>query len=382
MTKGTTSLLLLACFAAAAGVAACKRPNAGYALSPWDATAMSSCDQHGPLARTCSECNGGDLKACLTVAQDYEARHDLSRGYRDLNTATSFYGRACELNYIPACVLLGNHYSVVRPEPPARQDAIKVRDASCAEATAACSKKDALACRIEGMCLSDEWLARKNPPDYPKAIAALNSACELGDAIGCARLGWLHAATSKDESSLTQAFAAYQKACDRELAEGCVGAAAYLQHGIGTPPTPTRPARSPASGAPAARSRPATPRPATTPRCGPSWPTTPPPRPGPRPTPSASTRSTSRSRGRRASAAPASASSPPAPSTRSPPSTRSATPPSTRSCATPSRRGNSRATRAPRSASLTSTTSCSRCARGSSAATTSSPTSGSPPAAA
>jgi TPR repeat protein len=240
MTKGTTSLLLLACFTVAAGAAACKRPNTGYALSPWDATAMASCDQHGQLARTCNECNGRDLKACLTVAHDYEARHDISRGYRDLNTAISFYGRACELNYIPACVLLGNHYSVVRPEPPARQDAVRVRDESCAEVAAACDKKDALACRIEGMCLSDDWHARKSPMDIPKAITALTSACDLGDAIGCARLGWLQAAESKDESGLTQAYASYQKSCDLGLAEGCIGVAAYLQHGIGTPADPDK----------------------------------------------------------------------------------------------------------------------------------------------
>ncbi|MDC0670743.1 hypothetical protein [Nannocystis radixulma] len=240
MSKSTTSMLLLACFAAGAGAAACKRPNVGYALSPWDATAMASCDQHGPLARTCNQCNGGDVKSCLSLAHEYERRHDLSRSNRDLHLASNFFGRACELNYIPACVLLGDHYSVVRPEPPARQDAVKVRDASCVEAAAACDKKDALACRIQGMCLSDEWFARKTPVDVPKAIQALNSACELGDAIGCARLGWVRAADSKDEASLPDAFAAYQKACDRELAEGCVAVAGYLQHGVGTAADPER----------------------------------------------------------------------------------------------------------------------------------------------
>lgn len=240
MTKGTTSTLLLACLAAVAGPAACKRANVGYALSPWDAAAMSSCEAHGPLARTCSECNGGDVKACLTVAKSYEARHDLGRGSRDAHVAASFYGRACELNYMPACVLIGNHYSVMRPEPPARQDAVKIRDASCVEAASACSNKDALACRIEGMCLSDEWHARRDPPDVPKAIQALTSACDLGDAIGCARLGWLRAASSKDDASLADAFAAYQKACDAGLAEGCVGVAGYLQYGVGTAADPDK----------------------------------------------------------------------------------------------------------------------------------------------
>ena len=37
-----------------------KRANVGYALSPWDATAMTACHELGALARSCNECNGGD----------------------------------------------------------------------------------------------------------------------------------------------------------------------------------------------------------------------------------------------------------------------------------------------------------------------------------
>jgi TPR repeat protein len=237
MTKGTTSTLLLACFAVAAGAAACKRPNVGYALSPWDAASITNCEAHGPLARTCNECNGGDVQACLTLARQYEARHDLGRAKHDLHVAASFYGRACEHNYIPACVLLADHYSVVRFEPTAREDSLKVRDDSCAEAAKACASKDALACRIEGMCLAEDWQARKAPPDVPGALRAFASACDLGDARGCARLGWLRAAGSQgaDDPALAEALAAYQKACDLELAEGCVAVAGYLQYGLGAP---------------------------------------------------------------------------------------------------------------------------------------------------
>lgn len=240
MTKGYTPTLLLACLAAVAGLSACKRENFGYALSPWDAAAMSSCEAHGPLARTCNECNSGDVQACLTVARSYEASHDLSRSTRDAHLAASFFGRACEHNYIPACVLLGDHYAIVRPEPPARKDAVKVRDASCTAAAAACQNKDALACRIEGMCLSDEWHARRDPKDVPGAIRALTSACDLGDASGCARLGWLRAVSSTDDAGLSAALAAYQKACDADLAEGCVAVAAYNHYGIGTPAAPDK----------------------------------------------------------------------------------------------------------------------------------------------
>lgn len=237
MTKGTTPTLLLACLAALAGSPGCKRENVGYALSPWDAAAMTACDQLGPLARTCNECNGGDVKACLVVAGDFERRHDLGRTPRDAHTAAMFFGRACELNYIPACALLGDHYAVVRAEPTARQDARKIRDASCPAAQAACAGKDALACRVEGMCHDNQWHAPKQDKrDVPAAIRAWSSGCELGDAISCARLGWLQAAAGTAETSLSDSFAAYQKACDGDLAAGCVGVATYLHHGLGTAP--------------------------------------------------------------------------------------------------------------------------------------------------
>jgi hypothetical protein len=44
---------------------------------------MASCTAHGPQNRTCNDCNAGDTKACLTVAQHYERRFDLSRSDRD-----------------------------------------------------------------------------------------------------------------------------------------------------------------------------------------------------------------------------------------------------------------------------------------------------------
>ena len=138
MSKGTTPTLLLAALAALAADVSCKKQNVGYALSPWDATAMVACDAHGPLARTCNECNGGDIKACLTVAADFERRHALSRTPRDAHTAAMFFGRACEHNYMPACAILGDHYAIVRAEPTARQDAVKLRDDSCSAAAAAC----------------------------------------------------------------------------------------------------------------------------------------------------------------------------------------------------------------------------------------------------
>lgn len=243
MTRGTAPTLTLALSAAlvalvAALVPGCKRANVAYALSPWDAATITGCDQLGPLARTCNECNGGDVKACLAVADDFERRHDLSRTPRDAHTAAIFFGRACEHNYMPACALLGDHYAVVRAEPTARQDAVKLRDDACLAAAAACVGKDALACRVEGMCHANQWTApRKAARDVPAAMRALASACELGDAVGCARLGWLRAA---EGSALPDSLAAYQKACDADSATGCVAVASYLQHGVGAPADPER----------------------------------------------------------------------------------------------------------------------------------------------
>lgn len=240
MSKGTAPLLLvpLAFFAALAP--GCKRANVGYALSPWDATEMTACHELGPLARSCNECNHGDVKACLAIAGDFERRHDLDRTPASEHVAALFFGRACELNYMPACALLGDHYAVVRAEPNARQDAVKLRDASCPAAATACAGKDALACRVEGLCHDNGWTApRKTPRDPAAATRAYASACDLGDAVACAQLGWLRAAGGS-ESALPDALAAYQKACDADSATGCVAVASFLQHGLGAPADPAR----------------------------------------------------------------------------------------------------------------------------------------------
>lgn len=216
--------------------AGCKRVNAVWALDPLDAAGMASCNVHGPQNRSCNECNLGDTKSCLAVAQHYERRFDLGRADRDARNAALFYGRACEQGHDAACVFIGEHYSTVRGlDYYTREQASKLRDRACAAVGPACAANDPLACRVEGMCLADEGPDQPAPRDLPGALRAFTSSCELGDPLACARLGWLRDAKAEDEVARAAALTAYQKACDAEVVEGCLGVMAHKFYGLGTP---------------------------------------------------------------------------------------------------------------------------------------------------
>lgn len=217
----------------------CKRAVGTFALDPLDATGMASCNAHGPLNRTCNECNAGDTKACITVAQSYERRFDLGRSDRDGRSAALFYGRACEQGHDASCVFIGDHYSTVRGlDYYTRDIASQLRTRACERVTSACAEKDALACRVEGMCLGDEGPGQPQPRDPVGATRAFASGCELGDPLSCARLGWMRDATADSDAARGEALVAYQKACDAEVVEGCLGVAAHKFHGLGTPRAP------------------------------------------------------------------------------------------------------------------------------------------------
>jgi hypothetical protein len=231
--------LLLTFLGAATGLAGalagCKRPADIFELEPLDGAPMASCSAHGPLQRTCDACNGGDLQACRTLAFNYEQRADLTRRDRDLRLAALFHGRTCTGGYAPGCVLINDHYASIRGlDVPTRKVAAERRDHACGQVAAECAKKDALACRVEGMCLAEPWPQRKQPRDLAGAARAFASACELGDARGCVELGWARAEVAGDDAGLGEAFSAYQKACTLESLQGCMAAAAHTYYGIGT----------------------------------------------------------------------------------------------------------------------------------------------------
>ena len=213
------------------------RPAEMFELDPLDAAPMQSCSAHGPMQRTCDECNGGDTAACLKVAASYEQRFDVARRDGDLRTAMRFYGRACAQGDAAGCVLINDHYATVRGlEYFARQVARERRDRACGYVDEVCASKNPLACRVEGLCLADDWPLRTQPRDLVGGARAFTAACDLGDARGCAELGWLKAAGSAAE--LPAAFAAHQKSCTLGSVQGCVAAAAHTYYGLGTAAAP------------------------------------------------------------------------------------------------------------------------------------------------
>mgnify|MGYP000526474528 CR=1 FL=1 len=219
--------------------AACKRPADIFELDPLDSAPMASCWSHGPLQLPCDACNGGDTAACLTVARNYEQRFDLTRRDRDARTAALFYGRACVQGYAPGCVVINDHYASIRGlDVPTRQVAAERRDNACTFVAAACdSGKDPFACRVQGLCLAEDWPQRKAPRDVNAAATAFSKACEQGDAQGCAELGFLRL-REDGEGALSQAYAAHERGCKLESATSCVAAATQSQFGLGTSAAP------------------------------------------------------------------------------------------------------------------------------------------------
>ncbi len=214
-----------------------KRPGELFELEPMDAAPMQSCSAHGPLQRDCDECNGGDTKACLKLAASYEQRFDLARRDSDLRTAMRFYGRACSQGDAAGCVLINDHYSTVRGlEYFAREVARQRRDRACGFVDEDCAGKNALACRVEGLCLAEDWPQRTQPRDLVGAARAFSASCELGDARGCVELGWLKAAGA--ETDLPAAVAAHQKGCSLGSTQACIAAAAHSYYGLGTAAAP------------------------------------------------------------------------------------------------------------------------------------------------
>ena len=214
-----------------------KRPADIFELDPMDAAPMQSCAAHGVLQRSCDECNGGDTRACLAVAANYEQRFDMQRRDGDLRVAMRFHGRACSQGHAASCVLVNDHYATVRGlEYYAREVARERRDHACGFVDEACAGKDALACRVEGLCLAEDWPLRTQPRDLAGAARALSASCELGDARGCVELGWLKQAGPDAEQPA--AFAAHEKGCKLGSVQGCLSAAALAYHGIGTAPAP------------------------------------------------------------------------------------------------------------------------------------------------
>lgn len=237
--RHTTLTLGTLAFGLGVTLGGCKRPADVFELDPMDSAPMASCWSHGQLQIPCDRCNGGDTQACLTVAHEYERRFDQTRRDRDLRTASLFYGRACVQGYAPGCVMINDHYSSIRGlDVFTREVAAKRRDHACTHVTDLCSAgKDPFACRVQGLCLAEDWPQRTTPRDPVAAAAAFTKACDQGDGLGCAELGFLRLQDDSD-SALAQAYEAHDRGCKLESGTSCVAAATQAHYGLGTTASP------------------------------------------------------------------------------------------------------------------------------------------------
>jgi hypothetical protein len=164
----------------------------------------------------------------VTLARELESRVDLARRPADANEAARAYGKACDLDYAPACVLRSAVLDA---------DVDPTQEPACASVEQSCVSNDPLGCRAAGLCRTGDPAA---------STAAFSRACQLGDAEGCLHYAWRRAVASfgpsshedssvlfgVDMAAVAEAAAAYRWACAAELAEGCVAVVARTHHTV------------------------------------------------------------------------------------------------------------------------------------------------------
>jgi TPR repeat protein len=99
---------------------------------------------------------------------------------------------------------------------------------------AACNAKQGAACFMLGNLLR----AEAGDTAVLEAMTALDSACKLNVASGCATLGTWLLEDPDDGQRATRAAELLRKACDRGDALGCSNYGAVLEHGIGVKEDP------------------------------------------------------------------------------------------------------------------------------------------------
>lgn len=140
--------------------------------------------------------------------------------------------------------------------PPAVDEAARCRESGdriiCAVAGGALEKQDAqqafdlyvAACtkKAESCSLlvthADQLFKRR---EGPRAVQALDKACQLNSGLACARLGIeLEEGERGVPADLAKATKSFEKGCDLGVARACIGLATMIDDGRGTPKNPAR----------------------------------------------------------------------------------------------------------------------------------------------
>ena len=210
-----------------------------FNLEPDDAARLASCDSVDQ--EYCRRCNGGDIGACVELADDCDRRAQReysSQASELVHLSAMFWGRACELGHAPACVFAGQGLADrVIAAPLQRGSLESLRNSACRAIEGGCDDEHVLACRAHGLCKSRGW---GGAADVQEAARALERACLNDDHESCAMLGELRGRFARDNEAFRAAFEAYKAACDHEADKGCLGVIAHLYYGIGVQPDSER----------------------------------------------------------------------------------------------------------------------------------------------
>ncbi|MCV2503355.1 MAG: sel1 repeat family protein [Neisseriaceae bacterium] len=164
---------------------------------------FSSCSKFKSTEKQIAECNAGNQEACMKLAEYYS---------NDVNQATQYYTRACNLNAAEGCTQAGLNYLVVGKNT---SQALSLFDKSCSlDGT----KKG---CYWLGYLASNGFLI---PQNYQNAVQYFSKACNVGDSESCLALGDLFRDGKGTDQDYNKALQIYNQACQRSYINACVSA--------------------------------------------------------------------------------------------------------------------------------------------------------------
>lgn len=154
-------------------------------------------------------CESGNGWACGVMGYRLQVRASLDSN--NGRQAAEFYGRACELGYVPGCTNLGVMYLLGNsvPEDPAQSAALFER---------ACNSDQAYACLSLAEAHQDGEGVEQ---DISLALKLYEKACELGEAYACYVLGSMFQNGRDVERDWTIAAKYHELACQGGWVNAC-----------------------------------------------------------------------------------------------------------------------------------------------------------------
>ncbi len=178
-------------------------PRAGTFLAAALAAAVAAgCSE---ASRLRSRCVGGDVNACVQIAEMYATG---TRVPRDMTRAAEMYQHACDHGAVEVCNTLGEIYERGQQFDGGMQRAEDLFRMACGGSSQA-------GCTNLGLVLASR-------DDKKGAVALFDRACSAGLPAGCHHLAKAFERGDGVPASLARAIELHEKACGDAFADSCL----------------------------------------------------------------------------------------------------------------------------------------------------------------